>query len=50
MQALDSCDNKLLKVAFHLSFTATLRLGELLGLCGYIRGGDCRKQGLHRYK
>ena len=32
MQALDACDNKLLKVAFHLSFTATLRLGELLGL------------------
>ena len=32
MQALDACDNKWLKVAFHLSFTATLRLGELLGL------------------
>lgn len=32
MQALSACDNKLLKVAFHLCFTATLRLGELLGL------------------
>ena len=32
MQALDACDNKWLKVAFHLCFTATLRLGELLGL------------------
>lgn len=32
MQALDACENKWLKVAFHLSFTATLRLGELLGL------------------
>ena len=32
MQAIDACDNKWLKVAFHLSFTATLRLGELLGL------------------
>lgn len=32
MQAIDSCDNKWLKLAFHLSFTATLRLGELLGL------------------
>ena len=32
MKALDACDNKWLKVAFHLSFTATLRLGELLGL------------------
>ena len=32
MQALDACNNKLLKVAFNLSFTATLRLGELLGL------------------
>ena len=31
-QALDACENKWLKVAFHLSFTATLRLGELLGL------------------
>lgn len=32
MQAIDACDNKWLKLAFHLSFTATLRLGELLGL------------------
>lgn len=32
MQELNACDNKWLKVAFHLSFTATLRLGELLGL------------------
>lgn len=32
MQALDACENKWLKVAFHLCFTATLRLGELLGL------------------
>lgn len=32
MQAIDVCDNKWLKLAFHLSFTATLRLGELLGL------------------
>ena len=32
MQAIDASDNKWLKVAFHLSFTATLRLGEVLGL------------------
>ncbi len=32
MQALEACENKWLKVAFHLSFTATLRLGEVLGL------------------
>lgn len=32
MQALDACNNKWLKVAFHLGFTATLRMGELLGL------------------
>ena len=32
MKAIDACDNKWLKLAFHLSFTATLRLGELLGL------------------
>ena len=32
MQALDACDNKWLRVAFHLAFTATLRIGELLGL------------------
>lgn len=32
MQAINACDNKWLMVAFHLSFTATLRLGELLGL------------------
>ena len=32
MQAIEACDNKWLKVAFHLSFTATLRLGEVLGL------------------
>ena len=32
MKAIDACDNKWLKVAFHLAFTATLRIGELLGL------------------
>ena len=32
MQAIDACDNKWFKLAFHLSFTATLRLGKLLGL------------------
>lgn len=32
MNALEVCDNKLLKVALHLSFSATLRMGELLGL------------------
>ena len=32
MQAINVCDHKWLQVAFHLSFTATLRLGELLGL------------------
>lgn len=31
-QALDACDNKWMKVAFHISFSGTLRLGELLGL------------------
>ena len=32
MQAIEACENRWLKIAFHLSFTATLRLGELLGL------------------
>lgn len=32
MQALEACDNKMLKIAFHMAFTATLRIGELLGL------------------
>ena len=32
MLALEACDNKMLKIAFHLAFTATLRIGELLGL------------------
>ena len=32
MKALAACDNKMLKIAFHLAFTATLRIGELLGL------------------
>ena len=32
MQAIDACDNKWVKVAFHLSFTATLRLEEVLAL------------------
>ena len=32
IKALDACDNKMLKIAFHLAFTATLRIGELLGL------------------
>ena len=31
MQAIEACDNKWLKVAFHLAFTATLRIGEMLG-------------------
>lgn len=30
MQALEACDNKMLKIAFHLAFTATLRIGELM--------------------
>ena len=32
MQAIEACDNKWLKVAFHLAFTATLRIGEMLGI------------------
>ena len=32
MQAIDACENKWLKVAFHLAFAATVRIGELLGL------------------
>ena len=32
MQAIEACDNKMLKIAFHLAFTATLRMGEILGL------------------
>ena len=32
MQVLEACDNKMLKIAFHLAFMATLRIGELLGL------------------
>ena len=32
MQAIDACENKWLKVAFHLAFAATVRTGELLGL------------------
>ena len=32
MKALEVCDNKQLKVALHLSFAATLRMGKLLGL------------------
>ena len=32
MQAIEACENKWLKIAFHLCFTATLRLGELLGI------------------
>ena len=32
MQAIEVCENRWLKIAFHLCFTATLRLGELLGL------------------
>ena len=32
MQAIEACENRWLKIAFHLCFTATLRLGELLGL------------------
>lgn len=30
--AIDACENKWLKVAFHLAFAATVRIGELLGL------------------
>ena len=30
MQALEACDNKILKIAFHLAVTATLLIGELL--------------------
>ena len=32
MQAIDACENKWLKIAFHLAFAATGRIGELLGL------------------
>ena len=32
MQAIDACENKWLKVALHLAFAATVRIGELLGL------------------
>lgn len=32
MQAIDACENKWLKVVFHLAFAATVRTGELLGL------------------
>lgn len=32
MQAIDACENKWIKVAFHLAFAATVRTGELLGL------------------
>ncbi len=32
MQAIDACENKWLKVAFHLAFAATVRIGELPGL------------------
>ena len=28
MQAIDACENKWLKVAFHLAFAATVRIGE----------------------
>lgn len=32
MQAIEACDNKWFKAAFHLAFTATLRIGEMLGI------------------
>lgn len=32
MQAIEACDEKWLEVAFHLAFTATLRIGEILAL------------------
>lgn len=32
MQAIEATDNPLVKISFHLAFTATLRIGELLGL------------------
>lgn len=32
MQAIEACDEKWLEAAFHLAFTATLRLGEVLAL------------------
>ena len=32
LQAINACENRCMKVAFHLAFTATLRMGELLGL------------------
>ena len=45
MQAIDACENKWLKVAFHLAFAATVRIGEAswtnLGLCRCIGGGHC---------
>ena len=36
MQAIDACENKWLKVALHLAFSATVRMGELLGLPGTV--------------
>ena len=36
MQAIEVCENKWLKIAFHLCFTATLKIGELLGLAELI--------------
>lgn len=32
IQAIEACDEKWLEAAFHLAFTATLRLGEILAL------------------
>ena len=32
MQAIEACDEKWLEAAFHLAFTATLRIGEILAL------------------
>lgn len=29
MQALKTCDNKMLKIGFHLVFTATFRIGKV---------------------
>ncbi len=31
-EAIEACENKHLKIAFHICFSATLRIGELLGM------------------
>ena len=52
MQAIDACENKWLKVAFHLAFAATVRIGELLGLtwdCVDVSEEAIAETGLYLY-